>query len=352
MSDNHEKLRSIFFDQSELLFYLFDKDLYLIDVNETGLKTFHFKREQIIGKHLTELSPDNKSSGRLELYQEVIRTGNSHVIDEMKPHPSLGNMYFRIRAFKVGDGLGLISKNITDVKESQEELETFIYKFAHDLRSPISSILGITNIAEGQIKNITEAQQFCKIVQDQAKRIDTTVQILMETMRMRKGEKIIHLIDFKYLVDDVLNSLRHVDGFNEVTFIKNISVDQKFYSDKLLLYSLFENLIDNAIKYRKIIQDSYVEISVTDNNGGVQIKVSDNGIGIPLPLQDDVYKMFFRATDRANGSGLGLYTVHHTLKKLGGNIKLSSQEKIGTTFTIYLPNETDLSSTPGVMSDR
>lgn len=349
---NQEKLRSTFFDQSELLFFLFDKDLNLIDVNENGLKTFHFKRGQIIGKHITELSPDNKSSGRLELYKEVLRTGVSHVIDEMKPHPSLGNMYFRIRAFKVSDGLGLISKNITDMKESQDELETFIYKFTHDLRSPIASILGITNIVQTQITDIAEAKKFCSIVQDQAKRIDTTLQILMETMHIRKGEKLIHLIDFDNLVTDVMDSLGYVDGFNEVRFTVNISAGQKFYSDKLLLCSLFLNLVENAIKYRRNIAEAYVDISVADNNGGVLIKIADNGIGIPLNLQDDVYKMFFRATNQASGSGLGLYTVNHTIRKLGGTIKLSSQEKVGTVFTVYIPNETDLNSSTVVSGER
>ena len=127
----------------------------------------------------------------------------------------------------------------------------------------------------------------------------------METMRIRKGEKIIHLIDFNELVDEVLNSLAFVNGYKELKFIKNISIRQKFYSDKLLIISVFQNLIDNAIKYRRNITDSFIEIFVADEGHGVKIKISDNGIGIPDDLQKEVYKMFFRATNQASGSGLG-----------------------------------------------
>lgn len=339
-TDNQEKLRSAFFDEADIIFSLFDKDLNFVDVNEAFLKPLHFKRDDIIGKNITEISPDIKSSGRFNIYKEVIRTGKTIVIDEVKPHPSLGNFYARVKAFKVGDGLGIVTKNITDLKEAIEELETFIYKSTHDMRSPIASILGLTNIADEQVKDLDEAKHFCKIVKQQTERLDNILLVLFETMKIRKGEKTIHLINFNELIDGVKNSLAFINGFNEITIEKNITSTQKFYSDKILLISIFQNLVDNAIKYRKQNNNnSFIKISVSDENDGVTIKVADNGIGIADNLQKDVYKMFFRATNQASGSGLGLYTINHTIKKLGGTIKLDSKYKVGTTFTIHLPNE-------------
>lgn len=112
------KLRSHFFQEAELFLSIYDKDLNCIDVNEAFLKLFRCEREDMIGKNLCEISPDLKSNGRFDLYKEVIRTGNSIVINEMQPHRSIGNYHFRIRAFKVDDGLGLIVQNITDLLES------------------------------------------------------------------------------------------------------------------------------------------------------------------------------------------------------------------------------------------
>jgi signal transduction histidine kinase len=338
---NHElaELRSEFFDETDLIIAFFDKDLNYIDVNEGYLKTFRFKRKDVIGKNITDTSPDVKKTGRLKLYREVIRTGKTIVIDDMKPHSSLGNFHFRIKAFKLGDGLGTVTNNISDLKETIEELETFIYKSSHDMRAPIASILGLVNLAESGIKNVAEAKKYCKMVQHQTIRLDSILQILVETTRMRKDGKVIHLINFKKLVDEVEKALSMMNGFKEVRIEKKISVRQKFYSDKQLIVSLFQNLLENAIKYRKQNTESFIKIAIGDENDGVKITIFDNGIGIPEDLQKDVFKMFFRATDQANGSGLGLYTVKHTVKKLGGQIKLVSKEKIGTTFTVFIPNE-------------
>ncbi|MES2863172.1 MAG: PAS domain-containing protein [Bacteroidota bacterium] len=115
---NLESLRSLFFQEAELFLSIYDKDLNCIDANEAFLKLLNYKREDLIGKNLCEISPDLKTNGRYDLYKEVIRTGNAIIIDNMRPHSSIGNYHFRIRAFKVNDGLGLIVKNITDLVES------------------------------------------------------------------------------------------------------------------------------------------------------------------------------------------------------------------------------------------
>lgn len=113
-----DKLRSHFFQEAELFLSIYDANLNCLDVNEAFLKLYRCDRKDLVGKNLCEISPDVKSNGRFDLYKEVIRTGRSIVISSMQPHPDIGNHHFRIRAFKVGDGLGLIVKDITDIMES------------------------------------------------------------------------------------------------------------------------------------------------------------------------------------------------------------------------------------------
>lgn len=113
-----DKLRSLFFQEAELFFSIYDKDLNCLDVNEAFVKLFRCERKDLIGKNLCEISPDLKSNGRYDLYKEVIRTGNPIVLDSMQPHPTIGNYYFRIKAFRMGEGLGLLVKDITDLVES------------------------------------------------------------------------------------------------------------------------------------------------------------------------------------------------------------------------------------------
>jgi signal transduction histidine kinase len=77
---------------------------------------------------------------------------------------------------------------------------------------------------------------------------------------------------------------------------------------------------------------------VSTANQKLLIQVTDNGSGIEPEHQQKVFQMFYRASEQAKGSGLGLYIVQETLLKLGGSISLSSQLGEGTTFTLYLPN--------------
>lgn len=116
--ENLENLRSLFFQEAELCLSVYDEHLNCIDFNQAFLKIFKCKREDLIGKNLCEISPDLKSSGRYDIYKNVIKTGKSAEINQIQPHINIGDYYFRIKAFKVGEGLGLIVKDITDFVES------------------------------------------------------------------------------------------------------------------------------------------------------------------------------------------------------------------------------------------
>ena len=332
-------LRESFFYKAQEALVIFDKELNFIDVNETLLVSLKLNREQIIGKNLIEISPRIKETERYKLYLEVIHTGEPVVINEVRIDPGLGNYVSMINVFKLGEGLGLSAINITDRKEAVDELETFVYKLSHDMRAPIANILGLISIAKTEIKDIKATKSYLSIIKNQVERLDTILQKLFETTRIQHRNKTIHLINFNQLIYSILHLFFNAKGFNEIRIEKDISVKQKFYNDKSLLTSLLQNLLENAIKYRKEnISNAFIKITIVDENGGVKIAISYNGIGISDNLQKNVYKMFFRATNQASGSGLGLYTVNHTIKRLGGNITLDSKEKNGTTFTVYLPN--------------
>ncbi len=102
---------------------------------------------------------------------------------------------------------------------------------------------------------------------------------------------------------------------------------------------ILSNLIGNSIKHHdKRNPNSFVAIQFNVNNNGLNaITVSDNGSGIALEYQSKIFDMFFRANERAEGSGLGLYIVKETIAKLSGSIQLDSLPGRGTAFTITLP---------------
>jgi hypothetical protein len=338
-NNDNKNLLAEFFQNSEMLLSIYDKNLDLIDVNNAFLTALRFEKKDIEGKNINIISPDCKSSGRYAIYEEVIRTGKTFVTDQVRLHPSLGSISLRLTAFKVGDGLGISSKNISDLKETIDDLETFIYKTSHDVRAPIATTLGLINVASEELKHNEAAISYFNLIKQQTSLLDNILYKLLETTKIRQGEKTIQLIDFENEIEDVINFFAHMDEFKPIKFETSLLIEQKFYTDKTLLVTLLQNLIHNAIKYQKEgNKHSKIKITVVDTKGGITINVEDNGIGIADEYQKDVFKMFFRATTKANGSGLGLYTVKHCVKKLGGHIDLISKEKIGTIFTIYIPN--------------
>jgi len=339
MITNSTSLRESFFDKAQETLVIFDKDLNFVDVNDAFLHSLHLNRENIIGKNLTEISPGIEETERYRLYKQVLQTGKSVIVDESTTHPSLGNFTSRITAFKLGDGLGLAILNITDLKEAIGELETFIYKTSHDMRSPISSILGLTHLAMIDTRSYEITVDYLKKIEQQAQLLKSVLDKLIDTARINHGSKVIHLIDFRSLVEDVKQSLTSMTGFKEIQFSIDINSTKRFYCDKPLLISLFQNLLDNAIKYKKEnFADAYVRIVINDENEGVRIRVQDNGIGMTEDIQPRIFDMFFRGKVEGSGVGLGLYTVKHIVKSLNGHIAVESKEGIGTSFIVYLPS--------------
>lgn len=334
------ELLQMFFNNSEELYSIFDKDLNYVDVNDAFLRTFHFQKKDIIGKNLAAVSPDVKKTGRYAMYEEVIRTGEPRQIDAVTLHPSLGKIHVRIKAFKVHDGLGAVMQNITDLRNAIEELDTLSYRSSHELRAPVLGILGLVNLAANDVKNHEAASQYFSMIGEKAGDLERLLRQIRDTLRIRNDHMTIHLIQFNTLVDHVIRSLLPEVGPAPVRIEQDILVNEKFYCDRFLLSLLLENLVDNAIKYRKDdAADSHVKISIRDSDTGIRLTVVDNGIGIPNKLQDQVFRMFFRATHKSTGAGLGLYAVKHAVKKLGGEISLESREGEGTTVTVQVTNQ-------------
>jgi PAS domain S-box-containing protein len=334
------ELRGAFFDNSSELFILCNENLTILDTNTALLRLFRFRREDVIGKSLLQFIPDFKGSLRHKIYKDVLRTGQSYQIEDLALHPSLGNLRLRMHIFKVDEGIGISATNITDLKETIEELDQLVYRISHDLRGPLARIMGLLNVADTEVRDLNKAAQFRKKMRHQAELINNILSRLSETQRIRKDEKVISPINFPSLLKKVVRSLNYVKGFGEIRFEYDINVPGKFYSDQFLLITIFSNLLENAIKYRREEGDSFVRVTIApDDEDSLMITVTDNGIGIPDKLQEKTFNMFFRATNVASGAGLGLYTTKHSVKKLGGIIFLESMEDVGTEVTLFLPNE-------------
>ena len=119
-----EERLSRFMDSATDSFVIYDSELNLVEINEAGLKLFPpgTRKEELIGKNVLEISPELEETGRYDKYVEVLKTGEPFFVEDFVPHPKFGNIHLSVRAFKVGDGLGLVATDITARKQAEEAL--------------------------------------------------------------------------------------------------------------------------------------------------------------------------------------------------------------------------------------
>jgi PAS domain S-box-containing protein len=240
-------------------------------------------------------------------------------------------------------GIYGVAHDITEQKKAEEnlialnkELETYIYKASHDLRGPLASIIGLAKVGKKEVQDLT-ALRYLDMIETSTSKLDNTLSGLVKSMNIKDIRKFDEVIDFNKLIEDSTNKFRQYDGFDKLTIINQVDPKLSFASNTLILESIFQNMVENAIKFRnQLVPKSLLKINILQHNGHVHMVFEDNGIGIMKELQPKIFDMYFRATTDSRGSGLGLYLVKTGIQKLGGKIKVESEVGIGTRFFIEL----------------
>jgi signal transduction histidine kinase len=163
---------------------------------------------------------------------------------------------------------------------------------------------------------------------------------LVSITNLAQGELQVGWIDFNKITQDIMLSLGHYPNFGTIRINNNMTTPFPFYGDESLLNSVMQNLIDNAVKYRKVDDhiQSFISIDITCDEKQVLIRIIDNGIGIAEKSLGKVFDMFYRGVSISHGTGLGLYIVKTAVEKMKGTISLQSIEGEGTSVYITLPN--------------
>jgi signal transduction histidine kinase len=217
-----------------------------------------------------------------------------------------------------------------------KDLDTFIYKASHDLKGPLSSMIGLINLAKHEIKDDVSLGYF-NMLEQSTRNLDNILIDLLAITRINQEKISSEKIDFEKIVSDIFLSLEHLDNSKTLEFKKDIKPDIQFYGDSKMISSVLQNLVHNAINYRRMIKESFVSVKIFYTDGNLIIEVSDNGTGVPKDLQSKIFDMFYRGNTQSKGSGLGLYIVRTAIEKMLGHIDLKSEPAKGSTFRITLP---------------
>ena len=215
-----------------------------------------------------------------------------------------------------------IVHNITERKiianklqQKTKRLELLLYRSGHDLRTPFTSLEGLLNLLklESHSKSTLELLDlFDKVLNDGKSLIDNLSTSSLMLNNFIKKE----LIDFNQLVNQTLINLKHFNGFDDISFNLNIPKGFKFNSNPQLLSSILQNLVQNAIKYQRPINNKhtpFIIISAFKTQMGITISIKDNGIGINQKEVDKIFDIYYRSNTTIAGTGLGLYITKNTV---------------------------------------
>jgi signal transduction histidine kinase len=219
------------------------------------------------------------------------------------------------------------------------ELDSFVYSVSHNLRAPLMSVLGLLHLVQIESQRDTsQLQAYFDMMQHSIHKLDETLREILDYSRNARSELKLQVVDIQSCIDEAFEKLRYLDGFDAIR--KNVSADIRtdLVTDGHRIGVMLNNLVSNAIKYRDPNKDSYIDVAVLVNDQVMELVLRDNGIGISPEFLPRIFDMFYRATERSEGAGLGLYIVKETLEKLTGTITVDSTLGMGTTFKIQIPN--------------
>lgn len=222
-----------------------------------------------------------------------------------------------------------------ELRKTNAELDSFVYSVSHDLRAPITSVLGLLNLAKNEKNRIT-LQKYLDMISKSVIQQDFFIKDILDLSRNSRLKLKPAEINFQEMIEEIFDQLKYI---NHLKVRKSLQIDQKkpFFSDESRIKVVLNNLISNAIRHHNGKQPK-VDITVQVKPKYAHIAINDNGVGIAKEHINNVFKMFYRATDTNHGSGLGLYIVKETINKLRGTIKLQSELDKGTEVLLRIPS--------------
>jgi PAS domain S-box-containing protein len=228
----------------------------------------------------------------------------------------------------------LIRQN-NELEKTNAELDRFVYSASHNLRAPLTSIMGLINI----IKTGEDPGFYLPLIEKSVKKLDEFIKDIVNYSKNARLDIEVDEINFEELLHSTIEDLRFMKDAHKIQIRIEVNKVYPFYSDKRRIKVLFGNLLSNAFKYHNLDQAlPYVHVSVELNPQQASIRVEDNGMGIDKQHHQKLFSMFYRATAKSEGSGLGLYIVKEVIGKLGGSISLDSEPEKGTRVYMSLPN--------------
>ena len=222
-----------------------------------------------------------------------------------------------------------------ELVQINRRLDSFVYTVSHDLRGPIKNLKVLMEMFQ-QSEDDLEKGSLIHHVNTSILRINNIIEDLNEVLKMQNNDTSIELVRFDQVVEEVLESLDQIINATSAQINTNFSSCPSINSTRSQVYSLFYNLIFNALKYSKEHITPIIELTSKKEDKFVCLKVKDNGIGIDSKYHEKVFRMFYRNNETVDGKGIGLHIVKTIAENCGGTVQLESVPNKGSVFSVFL----------------
>jgi len=228
-----------------------------------------------------------------------------------------------------------VSERTARLMEINKELDTYLYRASHDIRRPIRTLLGLNNIAQINSDPEQMKQLFSK-VHSTAMSMDKMLFKLQMAYELNNTHGI-EKVDLEELTSECIKDMSMEIAEQNANITVKINKNAKtVQANKALLRIALDNILENALLYQSE-EKNEIEIFTDEGNYFFYIHVKDNGFGIPEKYFDNLFKPYFKISNKTQGSGLGLFLAHKAISFLAGEISVSSTVNQGAQFTIKIP---------------
>jgi len=352
-------MRSVF-ENTDLNIVLLDTDLKVVSYNSNALRESIkvFGKKLDIGKSAFNYFPKERWSLITGIVQKV---KNAETIDYEAAYDTKkgGKEWYEVRWTGIFNemhenlGIVLTMKNITEKKNADlerekmtadllkrnQDLEQFTYIVSHNLRAPIANMVGLSDILGYYDYADPDCITTIKALTTSAQNLDGVIldlnTILQSGKQVNDRKEIVSL---PQLVEDISSEIRSMINKNHAAIICDFEELSEIETIKGYLYSIFQNLVVNAIKYRRSEANPQLTIKATRQGSKIFIHFSDNGKGIDLKaVGPHLFGLYKRFDFSVEGKGMGLFMVKMQAEALGGAITVKSEVGHGSEFVLELP---------------
>ncbi len=233
-----------------------------------------------------------------------------------------------------------LKKDKEELKKTEQIRQEFTANVSHELKTPLHAISGYAELIKSGLAAEADIKPFAEKIYDESVRLNQVVEDVIDLSKLDAGALNLsgEETDLYWIAENAVQSL---EGFSQEKGVKlNLTGEHAVFNGTTnLLYSIVYNLCDNAIKYNH--EGGEVSVNVMNEENDVVLTVTDTGIGIPEEHLDRIFERFYRVdkshSKEVGGTGLGLSIVKHAVALQKGEIKVSSQPGIGTSFAVTFP---------------